>query len=279
MVHLTGTYGCTGARSLHITGTLIEIVGTQGAERPLRHARRSRAHLQRPAAPVDRTGPPGHEQHLRRAKRPRSPTRAACGAIVCTLVSETSVVNAGDSAAGTSALAPDVKSQHPDGPSFLRQPATGMPFTPPRPAGVTRHQDVKTDHADTSSNEALVSRFLKASDGCDARERGRRSSALAAPPAIAGPARIGKITVKHVRLDWTPTRTRGGLRVAEGADGREHDDPDVHRDRARRRVDVQLHDGRQEPVRGPDDAEHHGQHHADSRCHQVLERRHVGPDA
>ena len=31
--------------------------------------------------------------------------------------------------------------------------------------------------------------------------------ALAAPPALAGPARIGKITVKHARLDWAPTRT------------------------------------------------------------------------
>jgi hypothetical protein len=30
---------------------------------------------------------------------------------------------------------------------------------------------------------------------------------LAAPPALAGPARIGKITVKRARLDWTPTRT------------------------------------------------------------------------
>jgi hypothetical protein len=30
---------------------------------------------------------------------------------------------------------------------------------------------------------------------------------VAAPPALAGPARIGKITVKQVRLDWTPTRT------------------------------------------------------------------------
>jgi hypothetical protein len=32
---------------------------------------------------------------------------------------------------------------------------------------------------------------------------------FAARPALAGPARIGKITVKHVRLDWTPTRTSG----------------------------------------------------------------------
>jgi hypothetical protein len=30
---------------------------------------------------------------------------------------------------------------------------------------------------------------------------------LAAPPALAGPARIGTITVKHARLDWAPTRT------------------------------------------------------------------------
>jgi hypothetical protein len=30
---------------------------------------------------------------------------------------------------------------------------------------------------------------------------------FAARPALAGSARIGKITVKHVRLDWTPTRT------------------------------------------------------------------------
>jgi hypothetical protein len=30
---------------------------------------------------------------------------------------------------------------------------------------------------------------------------------VAAPPALAGPARIGKITVKQVRLDWTPPRT------------------------------------------------------------------------
>jgi hypothetical protein len=30
---------------------------------------------------------------------------------------------------------------------------------------------------------------------------------LAAPPALAGPARIGRITVKHARLDWTPART------------------------------------------------------------------------
>jgi len=30
---------------------------------------------------------------------------------------------------------------------------------------------------------------------------------VAAPPALAGPARIGKITVKQVRLDWAPPRT------------------------------------------------------------------------
>jgi hypothetical protein len=31
--------------------------------------------------------------------------------------------------------------------------------------------------------------------------------ALAAPPALAGTARIGNITIKRARLDWTPTRT------------------------------------------------------------------------
>ena len=36
--------------------------------------------------------------------------------------------------------------------------------------------------------------------------------ALAAPPALAGTARIGKITITRARLDWTPTRT-----VAESA--------------------------------------------------------------
>ena len=34
---------------------------------------------------------------------------------------------------------------------------------------------------------------------------------LAASPALAGPARIGKITVKHARLDWTPTRTAADI--------------------------------------------------------------------
>ncbi|MDQ1475248.1 MAG: hypothetical protein QOE62_477 [Actinomycetota bacterium] len=34
---------------------------------------------------------------------------------------------------------------------------------------------------------------------------------LAASPALAGSARIGKFTVKHVRLDWAPTRTAAGV--------------------------------------------------------------------
>jgi hypothetical protein len=34
---------------------------------------------------------------------------------------------------------------------------------------------------------------------------------LAAQPAIAGPARIGKITVKRVRLDWTSPRTAANI--------------------------------------------------------------------
>ena len=87
-----------------------------------------------------------------------------------------------------------------------RHAATGMPFTPPPPPGVTRHQDVKTDHADTSSNEVLVSRFLKAIPVA-MLVSAVAGIGVAAPPALAGPARIGKITVKHVRLDWAPPRT------------------------------------------------------------------------
>src|SRR5438045_4170412 len=30
---------------------------------------------------------------------------------------------------------------------------------------------------------------------------------FAAPAAVAGQGRIGKITIKHTRLDWAPTRT------------------------------------------------------------------------
>jgi hypothetical protein len=56
-----------------------------------------------------------------------------------------------------------------------------------------------------------VSRFLKATTVA-MLVSAVAGIALGAPPALAGPARIGKITVKHARLDWAPTRT--GAEVA-----------------------------------------------------------------
>ena len=41
--------------------------------------------------------------------------------------------------------------------------------------------------------------------------------AVAAPPALAGPAHIRKITVKRARLDWTPTRTAAEAASLKGA--------------------------------------------------------------
>src|SRR5690349_107181 len=79
-----------------------------------------------------------------------------------------------------------------------RQPAPGFP----------RHQAVETGHADPSSNEAHVSRFLKITTAA-MLVSAAGGIGLAASPALAGPARIAKITVKRARLDWTPTRTAG----------------------------------------------------------------------
>jgi hypothetical protein len=51
-----------------------------------------------------------------------------------------------------------------------------------------------------------VSRFLKATTVAIVVSA-VAGFAVAASPALAGPARIGKITVRRARLDWTPSRT------------------------------------------------------------------------
>ena len=107
VVHLTGTYSCTAARSLDISGTLIEIVGSKV---PVGHFDT----LGVPAPNCD-----GNLHSWTGLVLPNTSSFApgkaaafthaiACGAIVCTLVSETRVVELVHSDAGTSRLAPDV---------------------------------------------------------------------------------------------------------------------------------------------------------------------------
>jgi hypothetical protein len=108
VVHLTGTYSCTGASSLHIYGTLIEIVGdkvpvgrfdTLGVPAPNCNGNlHSWTGLVLP--PNTGSFAPGKGALFTHA--------LACGAVVCTSVSETSVVVLADSDAGTSGLAPNV---------------------------------------------------------------------------------------------------------------------------------------------------------------------------
>ena len=107
VVHLTGTYSCTGARSLDISGTLIEIVGSKV-----------------PTGHFDTLGVPAARCNGKRhpwtglvlpAKIRFAPGNAAafintiaCGSVACTLISETRVVTLANTVAGTSGFAPDV---------------------------------------------------------------------------------------------------------------------------------------------------------------------------
>jgi hypothetical protein len=105
VVHVTGTYRCTGARNLHITGSLIEIVGdnvptgnfdTLGVPAAncngVTHAW---AGLVLP--PNDHSFAPGKSAVFTNA--------SLCGAIACTLVSEKTVVQLTRGVAGTSGSA------------------------------------------------------------------------------------------------------------------------------------------------------------------------------
>ena len=107
VVHLTGTYSCTDARSLDISGTLIEIVGrkvptglfdTLAIPAPICDGSlHSWTGLVLPNASSFAPG-----------KAAAFSNALACGNIACTLVSKTSVVKLANSVAGTSGFAPDV---------------------------------------------------------------------------------------------------------------------------------------------------------------------------
>jgi hypothetical protein len=110
VVHLTGTYSCTHARSLHVFGTLIEIVGdkvpvgdfdTLGVPAPICNG------LLHPwtglvLAPNTSPFAPGNAAAFTHAR--------ACGDVACTQVDRTSVVDLRQSAASTSSLAPETSS-------------------------------------------------------------------------------------------------------------------------------------------------------------------------
>jgi hypothetical protein len=110
VVHLTGTYSCTHARSLQVFGTLIEIVGEKV-----------------PVGRFDTLGVPapicnglGHRWVglvLAPDTSPFAPGKAAsfihalaCGDLACTQVGKTTVVDLTHSGAGTTNLAPETSS-------------------------------------------------------------------------------------------------------------------------------------------------------------------------
>ena len=106
VVHLTGTYRCTDARFVDVSGLLIEIVGRKVATG-------SFDNLGIPAARCDgkRHGWTGL---VLPAKIRFAPGNAAafinttaCGPVVCTLISQTSVVTLANTVAGTSGFARD----------------------------------------------------------------------------------------------------------------------------------------------------------------------------
>ena len=83
-------------------------------------------------------------------------------------------------------------------------------FNRPTPDPGPRRQPVRHDEVSrnqlVTSKEALMSRNLKAT-AFAMLVSAAAGIVLAAPAALAGPARIGKITVKQARLDWAPKRT------------------------------------------------------------------------
>lgn len=110
VVHLTGTYSCTHARSLHIFGTLIEIVGdkvpvgrfdTLGVPAPICDGV---LHAWTGLVLAPNTGPfaPGNAAAFTHA--------LACGDIVCTQVNKSSVVDLNRTATSSSSLAAETSS-------------------------------------------------------------------------------------------------------------------------------------------------------------------------
>ncbi len=104
VVHLTGFYSCTGARALHISGTLIEIVGNKV---PI-------GNFDTLGVPAPTCNDKGHSWVglILPNASPFAPGDAAlfsnavaCGQIACTLVSQTSVAQLADSVTGTSPVA------------------------------------------------------------------------------------------------------------------------------------------------------------------------------
>jgi len=123
VVYLTGTYNCTHATSLRVSGTLIEIVGSKVV---------STGHFDTLGIPAPNCNGSQHSWTGLVLANTISfaPGQAAafidasvCGAIACTQISETTVVKVLDHVAGASGVAPRVSLRtrtvrRPSGPSY-----------------------------------------------------------------------------------------------------------------------------------------------------------------
>jgi len=108
VVYLTGIYNCTQATSLHISGTLIEIVASKVV---------STGHFDTLGIPAPNCNGSQHSwtglvladtTSFAPGQAAAFTDASACGRIACTLISETTVVKLADHVAGTAGLAPKV---------------------------------------------------------------------------------------------------------------------------------------------------------------------------